>query len=81
MLRDALYQPLQHLFSDDGEVGQEYEKRLLQEWERKMPLAKGCQHAMRAVPDRVADAVAEPAVAGGAEVHALPAETSAAAGA
>ena len=46
-----------------------------------MPLAKGCQHAMRAVPDRVADAVAEPAVAGGAEVHALPAETSAAAGA
>ena len=40
MLRDALYQPLQHLFSDDGEVGQEYEKRLLQAWERKMPLAK-----------------------------------------
>ena len=58
MLRDALYQPLQHLFSDDGAAGEEYEKRLLQAWERKMPMAKGCQHAMRAVPDALADAVA-----------------------
>ena len=37
VLRDALYQPLQHLFSDDGAAGEEYEKRLLQAWERKMP--------------------------------------------
>ena len=136
-LRDALYQPLQHLFSDDGAAGEEYERRLLQAprhggdapfwqaaepptlglqapsrprtaafswapeqscgrsgaivppcspsecrlrfsfaaywpnqaWERHMPFSKGCQHALRAVPEGLADAVAV-AVAGCTEVEA-----------
>ena len=39
-----------------------------------MPMAKGCQHAMRAVPDALADAVA---VAGCAEVEAALTPTAA----
>ena len=39
-----------------------------------MPLVKGCQHAMRAVPDAIADAVA---VAGCAEVEAALTPTAA----
>ena len=39
-----------------------------------MPLAKGCQHAMRAVPDAIADAVA---VAGCAEGEAALTPTAA----
>ena len=56
-LRERLYQPLQHLFSDDGATGEEYERRLLQALERHMPIAKGAAHAMRCVPAELVDAV------------------------
>ena len=63
-LRERLYQPLQHLFADDGAAGAAYEQRLLQAWERQMPVAKGVQHALRCVPDDLADHVGEVAPGG-----------------